>query len=66
MKSHPPYTQEIPAQVEENDTMIHEIFYIPLNFDQEDIRKLQEKDTYYAELIENMKLKMRDVKEITV
>ena len=61
-KNHLPYTkqihtEEIPAQTEQNDTMIHEIQHIPLKSDQEEIRGLQGKDPYYAKLIENMKKK---------
>ena len=46
--------------------MIHEIQHVSLKSDKEEIRKLPEKDPPYAKLIENMKLKMTKVKEITV
>ena len=52
--------------MEENDIMIHEIQHVPLKCDQDKIRKIQEKDPYYAKLIENMMLKMKEVEEITV
>ena len=49
--------EEIPALVEQNDTMIHEIQHIPYKSDQKEIKKLQEKDPHYTKLLENMKLK---------
>ena len=39
--------------------MIHEIQHVLLKSDQEEIRKLQEKDFHHAKLIENMKLKKK-------
>ena len=58
--------RKFPAQVEQNDTMIHEMKHIQLKFDLEEIRKLLEKDPHYAKLIENIKLKNEKIKEITI
>ena len=49
--------EDIPALVEQNDTTNHEIQHIPYKSDQEEIKKLQEKDPHYSKLLENMKLK---------
>ena len=51
------HIEETSAQVEQHDTMIYEVQHVPLKFDQIEIRKLQEKDPYYAKLIKDMKLK---------
>ena len=50
------YAEEHLVQVEQNGTMIHKI-HVSLKFDQEEIRKLQEKDPHYTKFIQNMKLK---------
>ena len=42
-KSYPNAHKRKSCPVRENDTMIHELQYVPLIFDQEEIRKLQEK-----------------------
>ena len=46
--------------------MIHEMQHVPFEFDEESIRKLQEKGLCYAKLIENMWLKIKEIKEIRV
>ena len=61
-----PIHTETPTQVEQNDTTIHKIQHLLLKIDQEEVQKLQEKDSYYAELIESMKLEIREVKENTL
>ena len=50
LKNHPHSNRKIPAQVEQSDTMIHEIQHVPLKFDIEEICKLQEKRSPFCEI----------------
>ena len=59
----PLHSEEIPVQLEQNDTMRYEIQHVPLKFDQEEVRKLHEKGPHYVKLIENMKLKNKGGQE---
>ena len=55
-------TEEIPTQVEQNETNINKK-YVALKFDQEEIRKLWETDPYYPKLIEKIKQRNEGSKE---
>ena len=56
-KELPPINAEHPTQLEQNETLIHEIQHVSKKFNQEEIRTLQERDPHYVELIEYMKMR---------
>ena len=55
--------KETLPQLEQNYITIQKIQYVPLKFNIEEIRKLQEADPQYAKLIENMKPKNKMSKQ---